>query len=49
MDNGPGMVSTESAWLNTVTRSGQTEAEFLTRLHLDTSTPRHLDHRLGQP
>lgn len=33
-----GMVSTESAWLNTVTRSGQTEAEFLTRLHPDTST-----------
>ncbi|MGW5852277.1 TetR/AcrR family transcriptional regulator [Streptomyces sp. NPDC055254] len=33
-----GMVSTESAWLNTITRSGQTEVEFLTRLHPDTST-----------
>ncbi|WP_031154285.1 TetR/AcrR family transcriptional regulator C-terminal domain-containing protein [Streptomyces xanthophaeus] len=33
-----GMVSTESAWLNTVTRSGQSEAEFLARLHPDTST-----------
>ncbi|MGW7178958.1 TetR/AcrR family transcriptional regulator C-terminal domain-containing protein [Streptomyces xanthophaeus] len=33
-----GMVSTESAWLNTVARSGQTEVEFLTRLHPDTST-----------
>ncbi|MFJ7271322.1 TetR/AcrR family transcriptional regulator [Streptomyces sp. NPDC099050] len=33
-----GMVSAESAWLNTVSRSGRTEAEFLTRLHPDTST-----------
>ncbi|MER8199721.1 TetR/AcrR family transcriptional regulator C-terminal domain-containing protein [Streptomyces microflavus] len=32
-----GMVSTESAWLNTVTRSGQTEAAFLTRLHPNSS------------